>query len=752
MDSPSSAARPNGPTGPPLTCRDHVIAAALRRLNRRLDCSTCTAYLLTEDGRALGAAMMVDTTLSFTVPSGMAADDSNYASARAHQAGKVVLFENRQVRELTRRSPALFLHNPYAMMVAAAPVRTARSRFGVLSVRWVPPRPVADEALDYLQTVADDLAVELTDLAGRGASMKAPYVPLFIAEVARDGSARSQGTARDVVRGAAAESVVPKPTGSTFLYQLQRLAAELAAAVHIRDVLSATDTQVVRPFGGHAVMLCLAEQGRLHVVGAAGFSRESVQRVEGTLLSRRTPETDTLRAIEIHSFPSAQALRDTYPDVDPDPEAQARAYLPLVSNGRAMGCCVLEFPEPAPPFAPEQLAVLTIMLEQVGQSLERARSYESEQALTQTLQRSLLPRSLPHLTEAVATARYLPATERAEVGGDWYDIVPLPGGGIGLVIGDVEGHSLEAVAVMGQLRSGVRAYAAEGHDPATVLERSNRLLAGLDTDLYATCCCVWLDLASGTAATATAGHPHPLIVDAGGKGSARQLPVGPPLGVDAHARYEQCEAQVSAGSVIALFTDGLLDGRLLGSDAAMEKLGRVLAEHCGENLEVLADRLVQDRRGWRVLADDAALLLVRYEGAQPREHRRMARMSVQRHHLQGVAQVRDFLRDLLREWDMEPLLDTMELLTSEVVTNALIHADSEVELRLREYPDRIRVEVRDSDPHPPVPTAIVADEENNQEAESGRGLLIVDALAGDWGSSPAGRGKTTWFDIGVAAE
>lgn len=184
----------------------------------------------------------------------------------------------------------------------------------------------------------------------------------------------------------------------------------------------------------------------------------------------------------------------------------------------------------------------------------------------------------------------------------------------------------------------------------------------------------------------------------------------------------------------------------------MERLGRVLADHCGDDLEVLADRIVADRREWRVLADDAALLLVRYEGAHPQGHRRTARMSVQRHHLQGVAQVRLFLRDLLSQWGRVRLQDTLELVTTEVVTNALIHADSEVELRLREYPDRIRVEVRDSDPHPPVPTAIVADEETNQEAESGRGLLIVDALAGDWGSSPAGRGKTTWFEIAIPAE
>ncbi|MFE7710314.1 SpoIIE family protein phosphatase [Streptomyces sp. NPDC057486] len=745
MDSPSSAARPDGPAGRRTTSRDRAIAAALRRLNHHVDFSTCTAYLLTEDDRTLVAAMMVDTTMSFTVPSGIAADDSNFSAARAHQSGRVVVFENSELRELTRRVPALFLTNPYPMLVASAPVRTDRHRFGAVTMRWVPPRPVADETLDYLRVVAEDLAVELQDLAQQGVSMKAPDLPLFI-------SALPHGNAPVERSGGAQSPTAPVPTSSMFLYQLQRLAAELTAAVHIRDVLAAAESQVVRPFGGRAVMLCLAQQGRLHVIGASGFSREAVHRVEGTLLSHHTPETDTIRSLEIRSFRSAEELRDAYPDGDPDPEVQARAYLPLVSNGRAMGCCVLEFPEPARPIAPEELAVLAIMLEQVGQSLERARSYEIEHALTQTLQRSLLPRSLPHLTEAVATARYLPATEGAEVGGDWYDIVPLPGGGIGLVIGDVEGHSLEAVAVMGQLRSGVRAYATEGHDPATVLERSNRLLSGLDTDLYATCCCVWLDLSTGTAATATAGHPSPLLVGTGGRSITGPLPVGPPLGVDPLARYEQSDAQLEPGSVLALFTDGLLDARLLGSDAAMAKLGQVLADHSGDNLEVLADRIVADRREWRVLADDAALLLVRYEGAHPQGHRRTARMSVQRHHLQAVAQVRVFLRDLLRQWDRAQLLETLELVTTEVVTNALIHADSEVELRLREYPDRIRVEVRDSDPHPPVPTAIVAEEETNQEAESGRGLLIVDALAGDWGSSPAGRGKTTWFEIALRAE
>ncbi|MFI1304045.1 SpoIIE family protein phosphatase [Streptomyces sioyaensis] len=215
-----------------------------------------------------------------------------------------------------------------------------------------------------------------------------------------------------------------------------------------------------------------------------------------------------------------------------------------------------------------------------------------------------------------------------------------------------------------------------------------------------------------------------------------------------HAAYRQSEILLSPGSVVALFTDGLLDTRRVEVDTALGRLTRVLADNCTQNLEVLADRLTQHCTPRPPQADDVALLVMRYEGARPDGQGRVARTSIQRHDLRGVAHVRHFMRETLDQWDLMPLLDSMELLACEVVTNALIQAHSEVDLRLREYPDRLRVEVRDSDPHPPVLTEILtAGETDNQEAESGRGLLIVDALAEAWGSSPAGRGKTTWFEL-----
>jgi anti-sigma regulatory factor (Ser/Thr protein kinase) len=147
-----------------------------------------------------------------------------------------------------------------------------------------------------------------------------------------------------------------------------------------------------------------------------------------------------------------------------------------------------------------------------------------------------------------------------------------------------------------------------------------------------------------------------------------------------------------------------------------------------------------------------ALLLMRFEGVQPEQRQDVARMAIQRYDLQAVAAVRHRLRDLLGRWNAESILDELELVLSEIVTNALIHGQSDVDVRMRRHVGGIRVEVQDSSPQPPVPTVIVADDVMNAEAESGRGLLIVDALAKAWGSSPAGRGKTTWIEMALSPQ
>jgi len=723
------------------------MAAALRLLHTRLGASTSTVYLLTGDGRELATAVAVDSPLGFTVTPRMSVDDGWRSAAKAHRTGERAIMRDADIQKLIRDDPAMVLYVPFPMLVVSVPLRTEEYRFGTVTLRWIPPREIDAEALQYLATVSDGLALDLQVLSKQGVTMEAPFVPLFVSANQPPAPAVTAPAAE--ARDGWQAAVDSSAAASTFVYHLLELASELTAAVRPRDVVSTAWTQVARPLGGRAVMLCLVESERLHVVGSAGFPKEAVRRVNGLPLSRHGPEADTVAKITPMFFENAQDLHTSYPGLERDEEGQSWAFLPLLADGRAVGCCVLVFDQPRK-LRFEERALLMIMLGQVSQSLEKTRAYELEHALAQGLQQGLLPRSLPHLAEVEITARYLPAPTGPDVGGDWYDVVSLPSRSIGFVIGDVEGHSLEAAGIMGQIRTAVRSYATEGHDPSIVLSRSNRLIAELDTDLFATCCCLWLDLDTGSAVVASAGHYPPVLSDRDGLTAVPDLLAGPPLGVDPGAVYPQTEIQLSPGGIMALYTDGLLDARQVGADAAAERLSRLLAEGRAQNLEVVADQLISASRPQALREDDAALLLLRYEGAQERTHRRVARASVQRHDLQRVGHIRHILRDLLRDWDMDVLVDDLELLASEVVTNALIHAHSEVDVRLREYPDHLRVEVRDSDPHPPVPVAFVGpDEPGNQEAESGRGLLIVDALASAWGSSPAGRGKTTWFELEI---
>lgn len=771
----NSPERPPAQAGSPYSRRDPVLADGLRRLHRELHPVTATAYLLTADERRLSPAMAVDTPLAFTLTPSMPADDMRYSNAAAFQTGELVIGSRSDVRRLIMQEPALVQFMPAPMMAISVPMSVPGRTFGTVTLRWMRTRELAPHEQRLFRAVADELALGLERLAGEGVPVTAPIMPTFVLPFPRDPDQPADRAADgrpDPLGGGR-----PAIGSTTVLYQFQRLAIELTAAVSPMDVTSAVMRQVVEPFGGRAVMLCLAEKGRMRIAASAGFARETRLAVDGLLLVEGTPETDAMLHVLPLLFESEAAFRAAYPDVGRYAEGEATWFLPLIANGRSAGCCVVMSDEKRG-LADEELAMVMIMLGQVAQSLQRARSHEFEHNMAQSMQRSLLPGSLPHVEGVVATGRYQPADEDAEVGGDWYDVIKLPDGQIGLLIGDVEGHSLEAAAVMGQLRSGMRAFAGEGHDPAMVLTRASGLLSGLDTELFATCCCVWLDTETGRARIASAGHPPPVLVDAAGKATVPPVPVGPPLSVDLNTVYDSYRTTLRPGTVLALYTDGLVYTR--GSEAGNERLLQRLADQHNADLEVLADTLVfgsspgaggdgvdgggpgagiggvNGSVGGSALlgaesahrTDDLALLLVRFEGLGGERRGRVARISIQRDDLQQVRRLRHYLRGSLSEWELDPLMDELELLISEVVTNALIHAGSAVDVRLRRYADRVRVDVRDSDPHPPVVVPVVdVDRPEDDEAESGRGMLIVDAVASAWGSSPSGRGKTTWFEL-----
>jgi hypothetical protein len=352
------------------------------------------------------------------------------------------------------------------------------------------------------------------------------------------------------------------------------------------------------------------------------------------------------------------------------------------------------------------------------------------------LQRSLLPRKLPKLPGGVAVARYLPATVGLEVGGDWYDVIPLSENHVALVVGDVQGHSAAAATIMGQMRTAIRAYAVEGHPPDVVVSRANRLLVGMETDLFATCCYVAIDMEEGTAWCVRAGHLPPLLRDPDGTTREVTIEGGPPLGVVAEAEYPMSSAALAPGAVLTLLTDGLVESSSLHLEEGLRRVCDVLSTADPSDAGRMADKLLG---GVNRRDDDVALLLFRYDGIGVLPLR--AGWTVWRLP-DAVAHARRFTSRTLRAWRMAEKSDATLLIVSELVTNALVHTQGPVRLDLTLAGERLRVAVSDSSPRTPVKPTIV-----NWEATGGRGILLVEALSASYGSVPLSGGKQVWADL-----
>lgn len=721
--------------------RDAVLAETLIRVHRASAADTVAVYFPDGAGR-LSAVAVLDTPLGFSVNPAVDADDERYASAAAYRRGRTVLMDTAAVRRVALATPVNVKHIPFDMMVASAPAATERRSYGVVTVRWAPAREIPDDALPHLAEAARDLGRSLDPLAEQGADMLAPAVPLFV-------EADSEPAIPVIGPGGAggAEAGTPRRARSTsaFLYQLQKLGGGLTGAARVADVIAVAQSEVVRAFGARGIVICLAEAGRLRVVGSSGVSRDDVRAIDGIGLNSPAPETDAIRTVSPLFFSDPGELHAAYPGLDRYHDGRPRVFVPLVSNARVSGCCVISADRPVE-LRSEQLALLMIMLGQVGQSVERTRAFETEWATTQGMRRALLPRSLPQVHEVDMTARYAPHASPTQTASEWYDVVELPGDRMVMIIGSVGGGEIDAIGVMGQLRAGVRAYAMEGHDPADVLTRSNRLLAELDTDLQGNCCCVRLDLHNGVVTSAAAGPLAPLVIGADGRTHPAEPSALPPLGTAADTVYRQRQLVIAPGGIIALYAVG--GGGAVSGEQIAERVRNAVDGRTADNLESLADRVSASMAREAGHEDDGTTLLIaRYEGPHsPLGH--TAHTSVQRHDVKRIHELRSFIHELMSAWGLATITEDLELLTSEVVTNALIHAHTDVDVLLREYPDRIRVEVRDNDPRPPVPAAVLdLDDADVEEAESGRGLIIVEAVAEAWGSSPAGRGKNTWFEL-----
>jgi len=388
------------------------------------------------------------------------------------------------------------------------------------------------------------------------------------------------------------------------------------------------------------------------------------------------------------------------------------------------------------------LDLLSTLATECAQALDRAELYEQQRDIATVLQRTLLPSGLPEIAGATVAARYQPGGQGVDVGGDWYDVIALPDGRTGLVIGDVEGHSAAAAAVMGQVRNALRAYAMEGSPPAIVMERLNRLLARLRLSQLVTCCYLEFTPSDGTATVVLAGHPPPLVVT--GDGHAEYVAAMPNLvlGVDESVTYLESTLLLEPGAYLLLYTDGLVEAVSRSLPAGLAAL-RGWAS--GWDPERPADELVETlirraRDGYPVL-DDVAVLALRYT---PTGRAIGASRSVRRTFPldpTSASAARRFVTDVLDQWGQEHLVQRTILMASELVTNSVLHTSGELALSLDLDDTRLRLEVMDHSERMP------ALQRPDPNAPGGRGLLIISALASDWGVEGRGDGKAVWFEV-----
>ncbi|WP_435243321.1 SpoIIE family protein phosphatase [Streptomyces cucumeris] len=539
--------------------------------------------------------------------------------------------------------------------------------------------------------------------------------------------------------GVVAEASYLRPTADE-VAMVQRLSAALAGATTIRDVGQVVVSALRDPLRARRVAVAELQADQLVVSLLAPAEAIAWPDVWRSQWHSEFPDAPT------HALPTlADAMREGHvslwpPGADLEPGLSGigpggLAVLPLPASGRIVGVCLIGWEEPHE-FGPEERSLLTATAGLVGQALVRAHALDAEHELATMLQRSLLPRKLPVLPGGVAVTRYLPATMGLEVGGDWYDVIPLTDGHVALVIGDVQGHSAAAATIMGQMRTAIRAYAFEGHPPDVVVSHANRLLVDMETDLFATCAYVDLDMEEGEAWLVRAGHLHPLLRRPDGVTEELTIEGGPPLGVVADADYPMTALGLSSGTLLVLFTDGLVESAQLDLDDGVRHVCERLARADPSDPGRVADELLGSagRRD-----DDVALLLLRYDGMRVRPTR--VRWTIWRLP-DAVMHARRFAARTLRTWGLTDEMDVVLLVTSELVTNAMVHTSGEVHLNLTLTADRLRIAVSDRSPRTPIkPTSV------DWEATGGRGLLLVEAVSHAWGSVPLSGGKQVWSDI-----
>jgi len=517
-----------------------------------------------------------------------------------------------------------------------------------------------------------------------------------------------------LVRATAARSEAERATAT-----IGRLQAVADAALNDHDLDTLAPTLLARTRevlnAESAALALIDDDGGLSLVADDGATRSG---------RPRRVARDAGLAGRVLAVGEPVLLHDPQPDDLADPAVLENAItsmlaMPLVLHGEIIG--VIEVGVCAPRrLGADDVDLLRLTADRVALAVGHARAFGREHRIAETLQRSLLPQTLPSLPGIALSARYLPAASEAEVGGDWYDAISLGEGRVLLVMGDVSGKGLAAASTLGALRNAIRAYALDGHGPAEIADRVNRfVLTEPAREHMATLVLAVFDPVEGKLTWVNAGHPPPLILDGEGTPHFLEGARSVPLGVLPFPGYEEESTTLEPGSAIVLYTDGLIERRGEHLDEGLE----LIADAAGQGMldpEALCDRLLASALPGAAPSDDVALLVLSHV---PFGSRLMIDLPSEPRALSS-------LRALMRRWleqTQAPVDDVHAIVMacSEACSNAIEHAgagpDETIAFEAVLCDDEIEVTVRDRghwrDQRPP----------GNQ----GRGLELIDALMDD---------------------
>ncbi|WP_328430954.1 MULTISPECIES: SpoIIE family protein phosphatase [unclassified Streptomyces] len=433
----------------------------------------------------------------------------------------------------------------------------------------------------------------------------------------------------------------------------------------------------------------------------------------------------------------------------PDLGAHSLIVVPLAARGLVLGVMTLWRSRRPDPFEADDLTLAQELAARAAVAIDNARRFTQQQQTAFTLQSSLLPRAVPDQSAVEVALRYLPASAAPGLGGDWFDVIPLSGARVALVVGDVVGRGIHAAATMGRLRTAVHTLASLDLEPDEVLSRLDDLVILLAAEqeaagerpvgeqvVGATCLYAVYDPVSGRCSVARAGHPPPVVTAPDGHVTLLDLPAGPPLGLGG-LPFEARDVELAEGSLLCLYTNGLIGERNIDADVGLTKLCNALtrpADALEQTCQAVVDSLVPSSP-----SDDVALLVARTRMLPPD--------NVASWHLPlepaGAARARALTSAKLSEWGLEHLAFTTELIASELATNVYRYASGPATLRLiRER--RLVCEVSDtSHTSPHLRRARTTD-------EGGRGLFLVAQMAERWGTRYTREGKTVWTEQPLA--